>query len=116
MTEKDFIQKGFKEGEKQWNERLLKEAKSMALATLEKIEEKKKEKAKVEEELRVLKLDLEDLKAGKIDKIQERQEKSVCAKRVSRVLFTYNQPWPFTFGPEWISGTYTTTSGNSYYL
>ena len=118
MTQENLVQKGFKEGEEQWNGRLIEEAKRLALATLEKIEEKKKEKAKVEEELRVLKLDLEDLKAGKMDKIMERQKKSVCARGVSKIVWQNSIPWTYhsdTWG-DWLSGTYVTSSGKNYYF
>jgi hypothetical protein len=83
---------------------------------LQTIEEKKQEKERVEEELRILKLDLEDLKLGKLDKIKERQEKSPVAKNVSPVNNYVFQPVYYRYFAHltpivdpWYGGTYNVT-------
>lgn len=83
MSEKNINQEAFKQAEKELLEKKVEEVKDLILTTLELIESKKKEKVKVEEELRVLKLDIEDLRKGNFDKIKERQSKSPIAKSVS---------------------------------
>lgn len=83
MSEVDINKEAFKQAEKELLERKVKEVKGYILETLEKTELKKKEKAKLDEELRILKLDLEDLRQGKFDKIEERKQKSKVAREVS---------------------------------
>ena len=116
---------GFKEGQEAFQKKLTSVVKRMTLETLEAIEAKKADKAKVEEELRVLKMDLEDLKEGKIDRIKERQSKSPLANNVSVIdvdSFSISQPCPIsqtittsTF-PNMTAGTYTLHSGTVFYL
>ena len=57
--------------EQEQKDKQLEELKGYFRKTLEAIENKKAEKERIEEELRVLKLDLEDLKEGKFKKIEE---------------------------------------------
>ena len=83
MSEVDINKMAFQQAEKELLERKVKEVKGYILETLEKIELKKKEKARSEEELRILKLDLDDLRQGKFDKIEERKFKSKVARNVS---------------------------------
>jgi len=122
MTEQ--FKEGFRLGQKEFNKKVTELVKAQTLATLEAIEKKKEQKAKVEEELRILKLDLDDLKAGRIEKIKERINKSRVAKDCTRI-----DPWqllrPFA-GDTWsispnfwnftTSGTYQTSSGRHYYI
>jgi len=57
--------------------------KGYILETLKKIESKKSEKIKTDEELRILKKDLEDLRNGNFDKIEERKSVSPVAANIS---------------------------------
>jgi len=86
MSEKEINKEAYKQAEKELFDNKLKEIKSYILETLEKIEAKKKEKSRIDEEMRILKLDLEDLRNGKFDKIEERNQKSPTAKKVSIVI------------------------------
>lgn len=86
---------------------------------LEKIEAKKVAKEKIEEEIRVLRLELDDLKEGKMDKIKERQKVSNLAREVSVLpdsFFTSFFPWP-NLRSGWWTGTYqvTTSEGTKIY-
>ena len=115
MTE--INKEAYKQAEKELLEKRVNEVKGFILETLEKIERKKKEKARIEEELRVLKLDIEDMKNGKFDKIEERIEKSKVARGISVINF----PSPFYWDGNqnvWnglISGTYT-VNDRSFYI
>lgn len=129
MTDKFHI--GFKEAESEFKERLTKEIKRQTLLTLEALEKARVEKSKVEEKIRILKMDLDDLKLGKLDKIKERQQKSKVACQVSlldvsRLLspgsITVNGGLSLssgssleTFYGDSISGVYN-TSARTYYL
>lgn len=108
----------YKQAEQEMLDKKVEEVKGYIKETLEKIEQTKKEKANVEERLRILKLDLEDLKNGKFDKIQERARKSDLARETTVVGIK-----PFTnynissgFWPEATSGTYQVTTGTVYYF
>lgn len=125
MTE--INKEAYKQAEKELLEKRVNEVKGFILETLEKIERKKKEKAKIEEELRVLKLDIEDMKNGKFDKIEERIEKSSVARGVSIVIphiqwgdVAVTSVWDNTnitnSWPSLVSGTYTTATGRSFYI
>jgi|GEM_PF-6831023 len=83
MSEKNINKEAYKQAEEELMENKVKHVKGFILETLEKIECKKQEKERIEEELRILKLDLEDLRNGKFDKIEERIEKSKIAKAIS---------------------------------
>ncbi len=131
---KDINKEAYKQAEKEMLENRVKEVKGYILETLEKIEAKKKEKVKVEEELRVLKLDIEDLRHGNFEKIEERREKSKVARGVSVdfpssfVGYSTNLCIDSTVGNSittctvnngWITataGTYQTSAGNAFYL
>jgi len=78
--------KAFEQAEKELLEEKVKHVKDYILTTLRTIEVKKKEKAKVEEELRVLKLNIEDLRNGRFDKLEERITKSKVAHDVTPVI------------------------------
>lgn len=121
MTE--INKEAYKQAEKELLEKRVNEVKGFILETLEKIERKKKEKSKIEEELRVLKLDIEDMKNGKFDKIEERIEKSSVARGVSIVVVpgwsNTTSIWDNTnIMNTWsglVSGTYT-VNGRSFYI
>lgn len=119
----DINKEAFKQAEKELLENKVKEVKGYILETLNKIESKKKQKALVEEELRVLKLDLEDLRHGNFDKIEERREKSKVARAVGFVVpsafldiqsaygTNTNENWTLS-----TAGTYLTNTGSAVYL
>lgn len=93
MTNKDMVKKAFEEVEEELNQKEIKVLKRQIQRVLEATELKKKQKALVEEELRILKEDLEDLKNGNIVAIKERQDKSKIARNVSPVeIVIINQP------------------------
>jgi len=80
---KDVNKEAFKQAEKELLEQQVEKVKGFILETLKKMEVKKKEKEKIDEELRILKMDIEDLRNGRFDKIEERIEKSKVARGVS---------------------------------
>lgn len=77
--------KAYQQAEKELEKEVVEEIKEMVKSTLQAIESKKAEIAKLNRELKVFKADLEDLKQGKLDKIKERQEKDKLAKQISQV-------------------------------
>ena len=90
---KELAKKAFSEAEKSLREKQVDEVKQIVLKTLEKIETLKKEKEKaqetvkdIEEKIKVLKMDIDDLKEGRLDRIEERQTKDEKAKETSVVI------------------------------
>jgi len=78
-------QKAFKEAEQELQKDRITEIKNIMKSILQNIQDEKEKKAKAEENLRLLKLDMEDLRAGKIEKIKERHEKSKTAREISPI-------------------------------
>lgn len=129
MSEKDINKKAFEQAEEELFKHKVDIVKGYMLETLEKIEQKKKDKETIEEELRVLKLDLEDLRSGDFKKIEERKLKSPTSRRVSVNLvpaLIANGSYSFTastgdminYTTMWnnaTGGTYKTTSKIYYF-
>jgi hypothetical protein len=87
MSEQNINKKALELAEQELLNQRIEEIKGYMTKTLQGIESKKKEKEKIEEELRVLKLDLEDLRNGKFDKIEERIQKSPIARNLSLRIY-----------------------------
>ena len=77
MSNNEINKEAYKQAEKELLKEKVDRVKEYILETLRKMESKKKEKAKVEEELRVLKLNLDDLRNGRFDKLEERIESHI---------------------------------------
>jgi TolA-binding protein len=91
--EKEIVKQGVKLAEEQLRDKQVEEVKKIVLRTLEKIDKIDKEisdaKEKVkdlEETKKILKMDIDDMKEGRIDRIAERQEKDEKAKNTSVVI------------------------------
>lgn len=114
---KEIVKAGFELAEKEAREKSVNEVKLIVQRTLEKIEDvdKQIEQArdslkKLEDQKKILKLDIEDLKDGKLDRIVERQEKDPEAKRISVVLIIKEKetirevnPWYWPYQIFWQS-------------
>ena len=92
MNEKD-VKRAFSDAEKELEEAKVKEkekqvqeVKNIVKRTLQEIEKLKDEKASIEEKLKILKLDIDDLKQGKLELIKERQDNDPLAKRISVII------------------------------
>ena len=86
MSDKELTKAAFEQAEKEARERKVAEVKAIVTETLEKLETVRKQIHDLQEEERILKLDIDDLKNGKLDLIAERQAKDPRAKGVSVVL------------------------------
>jgi len=105
---KDIVKEGFALAEDEGRKKQVEEVKKIVLKTLEKIDEKSKYRKELDEEIRLLKMDIDDLKEGKLDRIVERQEKDEKAKKTSVVIIIkekevireYN-PWYWPYRIQW---------------
>jgi DNA gyrase/topoisomerase IV subunit A len=98
--EKELVSSAIKELEKEKQEAEIRKIKEIVKAYLEKISSKKESLKIAQDELKELENDLNDLKMGRLDKIEERQEKDpkhnaitlIIIKRVEKEFIPY-QPW-----------------------
>jgi len=121
MTQ-ELVKKAFADAEKERQEKEISKIKQIVQSYLEKIQNKAEQKDKLDEEIRLLKKDLDDLKAGRLDRIKERQDKDERAREVSIVivkeihekLIPY-YPWRSPWLVEWqYPPQYTYTNGTMY--
>jgi hypothetical protein len=100
MDYKKVVSDAIEESEKKQQEKEIAKIKEIVSSYLNKISEKEDERKKIDKEIRILKDDLDDLKMGRLDKIEERQAKDpdhnshtlIIIKRVEREYIPY-QPW-----------------------
>ena len=109
MTE-EVVKEGFAQAEKEQKEKQVEEVKRIVTKTLEKLEEVKTEIRELNDERKLLEMDIEDLKEGKIERIVERQEKDPRARKVSVVVILKEKevirevnPWYWPYRVIWPS-------------
>lgn len=128
MSDKEITKQAFAEAEKEAREKQVGEVKRIVTKTLEKLEDVRRNLKKLQEEEKILKMDIDDLKEGRLDRISERQEKDPESKKVSVVLIIKEKEvirevspwyWPYTvvwqqYIPQTLPSTITYCStGNS---
>ena len=124
MNNKEITKEAFAQAEKEAREKQVKLVKEIVTKTLEKIDTLSKDIKGRQEERKILELDINDLKAGKIDQIVERQEKSEKAKETSVVVIIkekvierevpYN-PWYWPYTVTWQSQPVPTFNKDTVY-
>jgi len=80
---KEIVKEAFQEAENDLKEKQVSQLKRIIKKTLERIETVDKVIKDLQEEKKILKLDIDDLKEGRLDRIEERQDKDPKAKKVS---------------------------------
>ena len=133
---KDLIKKGFDAAEKEHQENEVKKIKEIVQKHLEKLSFHHEQAKEHQEKERLLKKDLDDLKAGRLDKIEERQEKDEKAREVRIIIVKRVEkeyipiyPWRSPWWIEWATPVYsnllvdnsglsftTTSTGNSFQI
>ena len=83
---KEIVKEGFALAEKSEREKQVNEVKLIVLKTLEKKRAQEKIRDEAIAKIKVLNMDIEDLRDGKLDRIAERQEKDEQAKQTSVVI------------------------------
>lgn len=109
----EIVKQGFADAEKELQNEKVSEVKKIVKKTLEKIRDLDKSIDELQEKRKILKLDIEDLKDGKLDRIVERQEKDEKAKQVSVVVIIKEKevirevsPWYWPYRIIWNQPTY----------
>jgi len=103
--EQEIVKEGVALAEKEAREKQVETVKKIVQKTLEKIDELNKRIDELQEERKILKMDLEDLKDGKLGRIQERQVKDEKARQTSVVIIerevirdhSYPVPYPVPY-------------------
>lgn len=113
MTSKEVAKQGFELAQKEAHEKQVQEVKRIVTKTLEKIEKLRTQIRDLQKQERILKLDLEDLKEGKLDQIAERQEVDKEAKSTSVVVIIKDRevvreqnPWYWPYRITWSQPSY----------
>jgi len=117
---KDDIKKGFQEAQKELKEEQIKHVKEIVKRTLKKIIIVSKERDELNRKLAILKKDIQDLKEGRLDRIEERQKKDPLALETSVAKvekdkpsektevhhhYHYDNRWYWPYRIEWIPQT-----------
>ena len=95
----EVAKKAFELAEKELEDKQIEKLKEAVKNTLRKIKDLDDDIVKLEDERKILKLDIDDLKAGRLDKIEERQKVDKKAKRVSVIVVEkevhhyHGSPW-----------------------
>lgn len=109
---KEIIKQGIAEAEKEAQQEQINKVKKIVQAILEKIESKRKIEDAAREERKLLEKDLDDLKAGRLDQIEERQAKDPKAREISVILvkkiekeyvpyYPWKSPWFVEMKNDW---------------
>lgn len=101
----DIVKKGFAAAEKEQQEQEISKIKQIVQRYLEQIQEKSDKKNELDSEIRLLKKDLEDLKAGRLDRIKERNEKDPVAAKTTLIIIREVQKEYIPMRP-WLSPWY----------
>ena len=97
--EKNEREKAFKSAEKDLKEKEIEKFKEVVKITLEKLELRKEQRHAIDKEIQILKKDVDDLKAGRLHKIAERQDKDeeaddISVFRVREIIKEVPVPYP----------------------
>lgn len=122
------IKKAFGDAEKELQQEEIDKIKGIVRSYLEEIQEKQdkknrkqKEVDEIDEEIRLLKKDLDDLKAGRLDKMEERQRIDKRAREISIIIikkvekeYIPYRPWYSPYEITW-NNHYPQSDPNKYY-
>jgi hypothetical protein len=86
MSAKELIKEGVKLAEEELKEEEKMRIKSVVKATLELLRQKEEKRQLLDDDIKILRRDIEDMKDGRIDRIKERQDLDPKAKEVSVII------------------------------
>jgi len=111
MTNEQIFKELQKEENEKEEQKRKQKVKSMMHDILQKMQIQKQKKQEAEDALRILKLDLDDLRSGKIEKIKERHQSQRATKLIPLQDSWFNFQWinfpDYRWWTESTSGTYT---------
>lgn len=108
---KDQLKKAAELAENELQEKEVSRLKGIIKSLLEKKKAKEAERDEVEEDIKLIKQDIDDFKAGRLDKIKERHDLNPRAKEVAPINITIindnskrdypHQPWRWNYEVLW---------------
>jgi hypothetical protein len=119
----DLANKEIKQDKEKEHDARVDEVKLIVKNTLQEIEKLQDQKKEIDEKLKILKLDIEDLKEGKLERIKERQETDPLAKTVSLIIIKETirerevpipSPWYRPYTISWNTPGVVYCSSNTY--
>lgn len=126
---KDQIKKAFDLAENEVEEKAIENLKKIIKNILETKKKKETERDELDEDIKILKQDIDDFKAGRLDKIKERHDTVEKADKVAPINITIiqdnsrkiypTQPWKWNYEVYWgYYPNYSITAGgtNTMYL
>jgi regulator of replication initiation timing len=126
--EEKLVKEAFESAEKELRDKRIVEVKAIVLKTLEKLSDVEKIIKEKQEEKKILKMDIDDLKEGRLDRIAERQTIDEKAKKVSVVViikeketirevspwyYPYQVIWQVPYVPTYYNNTVKLCGGNN---
>jgi len=133
MTNK--YKEAFQSAEQEIEEKSIAQLKQTIKQILQKKKDLEEERDELDEEIKLLKQDIDDFKAGRLDKVKERHENDERCDRVFPITINIikqeivTKPWTWTYevfprvtwaNPQYIGGSITTTASalgsNTMYL
>jgi len=105
--QRDSSRPGLQAAEKELRRKMVDEVKKIARCTLEEIHKTDKKVRELQQKKRFLKMDIDDLKDGRLDRIVERHQKDEGAKDASVVLLEKGEadsresPYYWPYGLKW---------------
>jgi hypothetical protein len=91
---KEVAKAGFDQATKELREKQIQQIKQIVMRTLEEIKKQEKARDEAIEILKTLKMDLDDLKMGRIDRIEERQREDESCRKNSVVVIEKEKATP----------------------
>ena len=122
QREKNLTKEAYDEVQNEKREKQKDEIKKIITKSLEELDKKEKNRKDLDDEIRILRRDVEDFKEGRLDRVEERQQKDPKAKNVSVVTIVkkeehhhyhstpnwWYRPYEITWNPFYAETTYTT--------
>lgn len=108
---KDQIKKAFDLAENEVEEKQIEYLKNIIKSLLQKKKDKEKKRDELDEDIKLIKQDIDDFNAGRLDKIKERHEVNERADKVAPIQITIindnsrvnypTQPWRWNYELYW---------------
>lgn len=125
---KDNMKKAFEAAEQELQEKDVQHLKGIIKNLLQSKKDKEKKRDEIDAEIKVIKQDIDDFKAGRLDKIKERHDINPDADKSSPInIIIVNdnsrrvyptQPWRWNYEVQWLPAVWniSTTTGTGTYL
>ncbi len=124
MENKELVKDAVKSAEEELRNEEKQKIKNVVKATLELLQQKEEKRKVLDNEIKILKLEISDLKDGRLDRLKERQDLDPKAKEVSVIVIkekiiekhiptpNWYMPWIVEVKPQYIPNYYWGSTNN----